>query len=432
MKRALLALLAFAPACSTSGSEVEELPLEDSVRVVVVDEQGAPVPGAEVRGPGRAGVEMSATEAIFSGRLGLIDRYAKPVRADDEASARVGDPRDEHWVVASEGGRWGAVHGARAAGSDDVVVTLRRDEVQRVRCVDTDGRPAQGALVWIWTKGESTPVEWGQFVTAADGTLDVPHAQHWRALRGAGRDVRIGGLVMWGEAMLSNLGDVPFPDAGGVLEFVVEPSGWIDVRAEESARGVAMLRWLDSPPDPENPDDEDDVPEMPFDVDRAPRMSVPLGLRLELVVQIPGGVDPRVTFDGPRTAGQRVEVVVPAPKPAFRCTGRLVDAAGQPIVRRSFEAWIEREGVRVEPEDDWLASDERGDFAFDFAAATSGTLHFDVANASDGFPVADRVVLGGPATYSSPPSRLLARRELSAPSTTALFLLGDVVCTMQP
>lgn len=423
MSRTLFAVLCLAPACSTTGSEAEELPIEDSVRVVVVDEQGALVPDAEVRGPGRADVAMSATEAIFSGRLGLIDRYAKAVRADDDAAARVGDPGDEHWVVACDGERWGAVRGARAAGSDDVVVTLHRDEMQRVRCVDTDRRPATGALIWVWLKGESNQVEWGQFVTAADGTLDVPHAQHWRALRAAGHDVRLGALVMWSDAMLENqLGDVAFPDMGGALEFVVEPSGWIDVRIDERARGAATLRW----PDGADPEDPEDVPEMPFEVDRASPMSWPLGLRLELVVEVPGAIDPRVAFDGPKSAGEHVQVVVPAPQPAWTFTGRFVDASGAALADRRFDAWIDSGAERIEPEEGgWELSSDDGRFAIDFAVAPTGPLHFEVEPTSGWVAT---VTLGG----EMRPGRPAAQRDVASNAQRGIVDLGDVVCVEPP
>lgn len=421
--RPFFVLLSLVPACALGGSEPEDAAEMPRARVVVVDESGAPVPRAEVRGPGRLDRDVSATEAIFSGPLGLVDRFAPLVRADDEAVALVGDPGDEHWVVARDGVRWGATRGMRAPNGD-VVVTLRRDEVQRVRCVDTDGRPAVGALVWIWSKEGRQTIEWGDFVRAADGTLDVPHAQHWRALRAEGRDVRIGALVMWGDAMLANdLGDVAFPDDGRALDFVVEPSGLLDVRAVAGARGAATLRWLDAPPDPEDPDE---APEMPIDVGRPSPLSVPLDLRFEVVVDVPGAIDPRVELDGPTTAGQRVEVVVPTPQPAWRCVGRLVDASGAAIGGKHFAAWIGRDGSRVDPEDERLVSGPDGSFDFDFVERPHGTLHFALSPGLRYDP------LSGVEGASNARTRLQAQRDLDARAQPAVLDLGDVVCAESP
>jgi hypothetical protein len=207
-------------------------------------------------------------------------------------------------------------------------------------------------------------------VTAADGTSIVPHAQHWRALLGQGRDVRIAGFVLWSPELEANQSQ-PFPaDPRQDVRFRVSASGSIQltVRAADGApvqgSAVAMLRWLDAPPEPDEPDD---VPELLIGVRPGAGAlaipGIPLGHWFELVLQgVPGWVDPRLAFNGPRTRGEAVRVELVIAQRAAAVSGRLVDESGEPLANRLIEAWIERSGGRVEAEGDELVTDDEGRF----------------------------------------------------------------------
>jgi len=220
---------------------------------------------------------------------------------------------------------FGADPDDKAEPPKEFTIVVAPDESMRVECRDREGRPGIGSFVWVGARNpkdeEHGETVWGGFVTSADGTIELPHAQYWNSLRTRGTEVVRGAGVLWSDEMLGNA-TRPFPD-GSVASLV-------------------------------------------FDVGSSG------------VVSLPGLVDPRVAFDDPKVPGERVEVVVPSPKPATQITGRLVDAAGNAMARHEFEAHLERDGVRIEPEEDRLVTDDDGGFAFDVLPGSGGVLHIEV------------------------------------------------------
>lgn len=424
----------------TSGCRTAEVRFEDPVPggllVRVVDAEGHPVPGAEVRAPSLfADPERELAdpdrlvELLYAGSVGRTERFGLAWRTDANGEARIAAVPPAACVAASSGTLWGATSDT-ASDSRELVITIRPDETQRVVCADREGRPGTGALVWVGVDRKGAePAAWGAFVTAADGSIEVPHAQHWRALQKAGEDVRVAGFVLWGDELMSDDVSRSFPTTPVErLDFTVSPTGWIDVRADASVHGEALLRWLDAPVDPDEPDD---VPENPLALHGDAPHAVPLGLRLELHVGVPGRIDPRIAFDGPKKPGERVEVAIGASQPAARVTGRLVDADGNPMPRRAFDAWLERDAVRVAPEEDWLVTDDEGRFAFDFAPGGTGTLRVRVdtdVSLDEGLSV--RLVLGAQPRELPPP--ITARHEFATPLPAGEVALGDLVCGREP
>jgi hypothetical protein len=410
-------------------SDADPMPLdplaESGVVVHVVDARGEPVAGVEVRVP-PGGYELSnVSEYSSAGKIGRVDRFGVVLDADQRGRVRIPGVAGEVTFVAQQGDRWGA---ATWADGDEgaVTIALERDEKLRVVCADAEGRPGTGAFVFISATDPRDPFEsggpvvWGQQVTSDDGTIDVPHAQYWRALQREGREVTIAALVWWGEEMLGDWQPRPFPtsaDASVTIE--VSALGWIDVRADASLVGApGALRWLDPPLDPE--EDPDDIPEFPIRAAPSWRMALPLGQRYEVVFQVPGFVDPRVAFDGPKTAGERALVVVDRLEPAAVVTGRLVDEAGLPLAGSSCTAWLERAGQRIEAESSDHA-DAEGRFAFELPPGVGGVLHVEL----DG----SRRISDSPYTFAYGSSESFANasarpERLDAGETS----IGDVVC----
>jgi hypothetical protein len=193
-------------------------------------------------------------------------------------------------------------------------------------------------------------------------------------------------------------------------------------------RPKVWLRWLNPPPDP---DDPDEVPEVNFGVSEGWNLAIPLGARFEAVLEVGGALDPRVQFDGPTRPGERVEVAIGPLQPAARVTGRLVDADGRPMAGRAFDAWLERGGERVEPEEDWLGTDDHGRFAFDLVPGSGGTLRVRVEPEFRLEGVfSERLVLGGESREPEP--SIEARHEFAGPLPAGEVALGDVVCDREP
>lgn len=197
------------------------------------------------------------------------------------------------------------------------------------------------------------------------------------------------------------------------------------MHADASTAGtLGDLRWLDPPPDPADPDD---VPEFPIAFPRGPAFSVPLGRRFEIAVSLPGLVDPRVAFAGPRSPGERVEIPIARPGPSPRITGRLVGEDGRALAGAEFEAWLEREDARVLPEDDWLVADSDGRFAFDVPPGAGGLLRVELTGASVGPGVSYAFEIG-----ADPARRRSARAELAPRLTASTVDVGDLECRADP
>lgn len=421
----------------TAGCRTAEVGYEDSVPggllVRVVDAAGEQVAGAEVRAQGasmRAATSMPVPvlDPLIAGSVRRAEDYGASWRTDSRGEVRVPGEILYRHVVARAGDRFGAAHvGAREPS--ELVVAIEREEVATVRCVDAEGRPAVGSLVWIATtpaadqaSDRDGEVSWCQRVTAADGTLEVPHAQLWRALQGEGRQVSVAGFVWWG-AEMGQVSTTPFPAPHDEpLVFTVSPHGYLDVRlprAEVPAESEVWLRWLNPPPDP---DDPDDVPEISFGVREGWNLAVPLGARFEVLLQVEGAMDPRAQFDGPTRPGERVAVALPEPRPAAIVSGRLVDEPGQALAFREFDAWFESAGARVDPDQEWCVADGTGRIALEFAPGTRGVLHVALTGTTVNSGSTFSFTVGGRE------ERMVARVEVEHALEPGITDLGDVAC----
>lgn len=354
-------------------------PLFPVVVVHVVDADGNAVSGAEILVQRRVFDAAALNDLLLLGNVGRLERFGTSFPADAQGAAHIEFPTEGEFFVARTAGLFGIAQ-VTAKTMDELTITLERDETITIVCADAEGRPAPGALVWIGANPragtarvpglvEVTPV------LAADGKLEAQHAQYWRALQSQGHDIRIAAFVLWGTE-LDQDGSIPFPAAGSEpTRFEVSSSGTITVRTEDGTKAASMLRWLNPPLDP---DDPDDVPEFPILSDDSVSLAVPLGCRFEVIAQIEGRVDPRVAFDGPKSPGERVHVVLPATSKSAQVTGRLVDENGASLGAARFDAWMECEGQRVEPEQESLTADQGGGFAFEFPPGSGGTLHIEL------------------------------------------------------
>src|SRR5205085_3631219 len=98
---------------------------------------------------------------------------------------------------------------------------------------DSSGRPGIGSLVWVSAMPPADPtgtderwergIAWGGQIERADGSIDVPHAQLWRALEDPGFDVRIAGFTLWDDAMVENRSLTLPEDPHEELRFEVAP-----------------------------------------------------------------------------------------------------------------------------------------------------------------------------------------------------------------
>ncbi len=426
-------VLVLVASCRTAESPYEQ-PVPGGLLVRVVDAAGGPVAGAEVRAQGTgAKPHLVLLDELLAGSLRRAEEYGSSWRTDQRGEVRVAGGMLHRHVVARAGDRFGAAHvGAREPS--ELVIAIEREESVTVRCVGAQGRPAVGSLVWIATTPAADEVSdrdgevfWCQRVTAADGTLELPHAQLWRALQRAGSQVSVAGFVWWGEEM-GQESTTPFPAPHDEpLVFTVSPHGFLDVRvptAAVPADSEVWLRWLNPPPDP---DDPDDVPEISFGASEAWNLAIPLGARFEAVLEVEGALDSRVQFDGPTRQGQRVAVVLGPMQPASRVTGRLVDADGSPMAWRTFDAWLEHDAVRVEAEEDWLVTDDHGRFAFDLVPGGAGTLclRVDPDVRFEG-ALTERLELGG--LPREPVPSIGARHAFATPLPAGDIALGDLVC----
>lgn len=437
-----------------------EDPVEGGVLVRVVDEEGQPVAGAEVRAA--VASERTATEAeqlaarsmvvefLFASGLGQADRFGATWRTDSRGETRLPTAAGGVIVVARSADRWGVslpdievvpdrfllgdavepstaprAASAMVEDSKTLTIVLEREESIRVTCRDLDGRPSIGAFVMVAAEdpqgagGDRT--SWSDFVRASDGTLDVPHAQFWRALQAQGLEVRIVGGILWSDEAATDISR-PFPDPSvSEIAFEVPSSGFVDVRADWSSPDtMGDLLWLDAPSDADEPDLH---PELPINPSRPFPFSLPLGRRYEVLVELPGLIDPRVAFDGPKRPGERVEVVLTRPEPAAQITGRLVDAEGNALALHEFDAHLERDGERIEPEEEWLVSDDEGRFTLDVAPGSGGVLHVELTGS-----VMDAGPVFGASMRDGNESRRTARSDLARELPAGVVEVGDVVC----
>lgn len=167
------------------------------------------------------------------------------------------------------------------------------------------------------------------------------------------------------------------------------------------------------------------MPEFPISLPFATPLAIPLGHRFEIVAQIEGRVDPRVVFDGPTQPGQRVRVVLPRTEEAAQLAGRVVDAQGSPLRGAHVEAWLERDGVSVDPEDDWIVTDANGRFQLEFAPGEGGALNLIVNAHSEDLRAVFFALgeAGGFAQKRPQPTRLEIARL-----TAGTVDVGDVIC----
>jgi len=291
--------------------------------------------------------------------------------------------------------------------------------------------------VWIWAKipdrgstGPSEPLDWGEVVAAADGGLTIPHAQFWRARSRAGDDVRISSFVFWSDGMEANV-DRPFPlETDAEPRFEVSSSGWIDITSPGlESPSIGDLRWIDAPPKPDEPDD---VPEFPMTIGLTgthATLGVGLGGRFEFVLSEPGFIDPRVAFDGPKTHGERVRVELPRQRPAARITGRVVDTKSRPCSGNQLEVWIEREGQRLSPDEDWIVTDADGRFELDFVPfeRTGAVLVVEVDRTTTFTITENEFSFRGPISEDAS-SPLVTRIALAEGLSAGRHELGDLHC----
>ncbi len=130
--------------CAAPDSPRYEAPVEGGVLVRVVDEEGRPVAGAEVRSPRDGYDPMAVAEHLFANTLGRADRFGATWLTDARGEVRVSARARVEPVVARSGDRWGvslAEHDVEPDESGARTIVVARDESIRVMCRDRDGQP---------------------------------------------------------------------------------------------------------------------------------------------------------------------------------------------------------------------------------------------------------------------------------------------------
>lgn len=452
MQRILLVPLVLLPAaCRAPTTTMYEEPVAGGLLVRVVDARtGSPVPGAEViAGPyGSLSPSASATpsfhDLLLAGEVGRTERFGPKWLCDDRGETRLPQEARSNPIIVRKNDLWGCSYRAdddRPRDPSVITIALEPDQSTRAVCTDSKGHPGVGALVWVGVGPRTgpdaagntgAPLAWGLRVTASDGSVDIPHAQFWRACVARGFNVRVYGMVLWSEEMHANAYE-PYPLVpGDELQFRVSESGSVDIDAREAERNTsAMLRWLD----PLDPDDPDEVPEFPIGIGKVGSANavpaLPLGHSFEIVLEVPGWVDPRVAFDGPKACGERVAIDLVPTERAACVTGRLVDVNGTPLAGRSIDARIERLNHRFDADGESSFTDEQGRFELEFAPVSGepyGVLVFEV-DLTWSLPEDGGRVIG--TTAGNGPSRALARHELPQGLPAGEHDLGRVICRVQ-
>ncbi len=137
---------------------------------------------------------------------------------------------------------------------------------------------------------------------------------------------------------------IPSPPPSEPVELVLPPQGSVVVHVVDAAgaplllSGLASLRAVGLRPPATGPLVAPGDFRTPCAAGEARWSPVGLGLRVEAVVRFDDGSEARATGDGPTASGEDAEILVTkGVRPPF-VLGRALDAAGEPLVERRFEA----------------------------------------------------------------------------------------------
>ncbi len=347
---------------------------------------------------------------------------AVELRSDAQGRVRVPSAALGFHVAASSGDLWGAA--SFGAGREQhAVVALAPDLALRVRVIDSQGAPVPGVSVALRQRRMSWTFDALTARTGApDGTATLRHAGRFL---GAGSTssqefvLAVRGLFDPAlEATLERALDSKQP-----LTLVLPPTGSCEVVVvdanDRAVRGPldVRLRFSDAKEGGDVPQSSENI------VSRSAETivfeHVALGRNLVVEVSREGS---NSTLEarglGPRKAGERVSLRVPLGANVASLRGRLVDAAGIPIVAATGRAQFESNDART-----------RFDTIWPVESMADGGFSFDVAPTSE---VPDGAVLAIHRTSEEGAALAVGRRPLPRALVAGSYDLGDFVLVETP
>lgn len=270
-----------------------------------------------------------------------LAKGATRVLGDERGWAEIPRPTRPLIVAAAAPGWWGFNH-APAHPEPELEITLRPERALAVLVVDGAGRPVAGVPVALRAGFWGGLSDRLRARTAEDGIARLEHVESVLSQGGA-QEWSLALAITAAKPIGAPLDVERLPSEP--VRLVLPPTGACDVRIVDQA-GEAVLESFDVtlgatlPGTDERqrrrseregslaPDVRDGVAEFPF---------VELGLELGASARRAGGwVQQSVRGLGPKRAGEKVELVLRLGRDVSTLRGRVVDLAGQPLVRREL------------------------------------------------------------------------------------------------
>ena len=268
-------------------------------------------------------------------------RMARRFKTDAAGHCVVPYCRELTLVMARKGPLFGGIRLSPTAKSP-LKIDVAPDEFVRVRVRDPDGQPVPNVPLDV--NAYSGPRSDGFLRFAADdqGEASLKNlGLFFDLFRFEPRANLAPGFPMQGRPEVDF---IPSPPPAEPVELVLPPQGSVVVHVVDAAgnplllSGLASLRAVGLKPPLTGPLVAPGDFRAACTAGEARWSPVGTGLRLEAVVRFDDGSEARATGDGPATAGEDAEILVTkGVRPPF-VVGRALDAAGEPLVERRFEA----------------------------------------------------------------------------------------------
>jgi hypothetical protein len=380
--------------CSTPSRSISN---QDAIAVRVVDSSGEPAAGAHVLYLDRTRLDVRAAAVLESALLSEENARAwvlATVDTDEHGRAQIPRRPDLTDIGVERGVEFGTAR-VDPANVSSVFVRLERDSTRQVRVIDEAGKPVIGVTV-ILVAAQPTKLDqesrspgmpvWAGNTHAPDGIAEIHHLQQieksapgvtqWRAY------VKSPDFV----GVLSDAYSAPFHmDEHEPLTLTIPAPGRVIVhvhRADGSPAPASTvvelaaqtnLAFMSDPDGDTNAGmaDESDDEWLP-DLSLAQNgtvvfSSVWLNRSLAVTARAFDGTRrAHVHVDGPRTAGDVVNVEVKLGERLPTLTGRLLDESGLPFRWSEFDvAWVGSDDASVGLDPDDRITDGDGRFRLD-------------------------------------------------------------------
>ncbi len=303
-----------------------------------------------------------------------MEKRGEHTLTDELGLALVSDPKKLLLVTARKGSSFGQDIIVAPEVDEPLTLAMRVQHDLTVRVVDEAGRPAPGITVGIGPAGES----WSDWSRPTDehGLLVVRNVEWLLGTVGLNLEsafsvrLEIGvdpQVERWIDPrrMPSEVVELSMPATGRMHVRVVDARGQV-----VPVQGRVLLSVERRPVQGELIAAADQVDTVTPLVDgEATIAGVGIGGRFDVTVSPAGGGTFGENFEGPRRAGELVEVAIPVPDSFLMLVGRAVDATAQPIASASLTLRTVREylnedrvlqmsplEVRTDPEGRFAAS----------------------------------------------------------------------------